>query len=163
MIQGPCPSTAGSSYVKKTMPLSLGNIILLKEKGGMKESIPRQVDKKSGVPEEEKGVWGPRGGERGLGFSRRRQGSGILQKEERTNFFPPSTFLSLSHIKWLFFFKPGTEDYTTHESEVAQLCLILCNPMDCSLSDSSVHGIFQAIVWEWIAISFSRNSVLGII
>ena len=38
------------------MPLSLGNIILLKEKGGMRESIPRQVDKKSRVPEEEKGV-----------------------------------------------------------------------------------------------------------
>ena len=43
------------------MPLSLGNIILLKEKGGMRESIPRQVDK-SGVPEEEKGVWGSQGG-----------------------------------------------------------------------------------------------------
>ena len=41
----------------KTMALSLGNMILLKEKGGMRESIPRQVDK-SGVPEEEKGIWG---------------------------------------------------------------------------------------------------------
>ena len=40
----------------KTTPLSLGNIILLKEKEGMKESIPRQADKKSGVPKEEKGV-----------------------------------------------------------------------------------------------------------
>ena len=40
----------------KMMPLSLGNIILLKEKKGMRESIPRQVDKKSRVPEEEKGV-----------------------------------------------------------------------------------------------------------
>ena len=34
----------------------------------------------------------------------------------------------------------------------------LCNPMDCSLPDSSVHGIFQARVLEWIAISFSRRS-----
>ena len=34
----------------------------------------------------------------------------------------------------------------------------LCDPMDCSLPDSSVHGIFQAIVLEWIAISFSRGS-----
>ena len=42
----------------KTMPLSLGNIILLKGKGGMRESIPRQVDKKSGIPKEEKGIWG---------------------------------------------------------------------------------------------------------
>ena len=44
------------------------------------------------------------------------------------------------------------------ESEVAQSCLTLCNPMDCSLSGSSVHGIFQARVLEWIAISFSRGS-----
>ena len=44
------------------------------------------------------------------------------------------------------------------ESEVAQLWLTLCNPMDCSLPGSSVHGIFQAIVLEWIAISFSRGS-----
>ena len=42
----------------KMTPLSLGNIILLKEKEGMRESIPRQVDKKSEVLEEEKGVWG---------------------------------------------------------------------------------------------------------
>ena len=53
---------------------TLSNIILLKEKGGMKESIPRQGDKKSGVPEEEKGVWGSQGGDRGLEFSRRRKG-----------------------------------------------------------------------------------------
>ena len=44
------------------------------------------------------------------------------------------------------------------ESEGSQSCLTLCNPMDCSLPGSSVHGIFQAIVLEWIAISFSRGS-----
>ena len=44
------------------------------------------------------------------------------------------------------------------ESEVSQSCLTLCDPMDCSLPGSSVHGIFQAIVLEWIAISFSRGS-----
>ena len=38
------------------------------------------------------------------------------------------------------------------------MCLTLCNPMDCSLPGSSLHGIFQAIVLEWIAISFSRGS-----
>ena len=42
--------------------------------------------------------------------------------------------------------------------EVTQLCPTLCDPMDCSLPGSSVHGIFQAIVLEWIAISFSRGS-----
>ena len=42
--------------------------------------------------------------------------------------------------------------------EVAQSCLILCDPMDCSLPGSSVHGIFQERVLEWVAISFSRGS-----
>ena len=41
------------------------------------------------------------------------------------------------------------------ESEVAQLCLTLSDPMDCSLPGSSVHGIFQARVLEWVAIAFS--------
>ena len=43
-------------------------------------------------------------------------------------------------------------------SEVTQSCSTLGDPMDCSLSGSSVHGIFQARVLEWIAISFSRGS-----
>ena len=43
-------------------------------------------------------------------------------------------------------------------SEVAQSCLTLCDPMDCSLSGFSVHGIFQARVLEWVAISLSRGS-----
>ena len=40
----------------------------------------------------------------------------------------------------------------------AQSCPTLCNPIDCSLPGSFVHGIFQAVVLEWIAISFSRGS-----
>ena len=44
------------------------------------------------------------------------------------------------------------------ESEVAQPCLTLCNPMDCSLRGSSIHGIFQARVLEWGAIAFSGES-----
>ena len=36
-------------------------------------------------------------------------------------------------------------------------CVWLCNPMDCSLPDFSVHGIFQARVLEWVAISYSRD------
>ena len=67
-IWGWHPSTAGSSYGTKTTPLSPGNIILLKENGGMRESIPRQVDKKSRVP-------------------RRRKGSDALKEEERTSIF----------------------------------------------------------------------------
>ena len=44
------------------------------------------------------------------------------------------------------------------ESEVAQSCPTLCDSMDCSLSGSSNHGIFQATVLEWVDISFSRRS-----
>ena len=43
-------------------------------------------------------------------------------------------------------------------SEVAQSCPTFCNPMDCSLPCSSVHGIFQARIREWVAISFFRGS-----
>ena len=43
-------------------------------------------------------------------------------------------------------------------SEVAQSCLTLCDPVDCSLPGSSVNGILQARILEWVAISFSRGS-----
>jgi len=39
------------------------------------------------------------------------------------------------------------------ESEVAQSCRTLCDPMDCCLPGSSVHGIFQVRILEWVAIS----------
>jgi hypothetical protein len=44
------------------------------------------------------------------------------------------------------------------ESEVAQLCPTLCDPVDCSLSGSSVYGILQARILEWVAIYFFRGS-----
>ena len=47
------------------------------------------------------------------------------------------------------------------ESEVAQSCLTLRNPMDCSPPGSSVHGIFQARVLEWVAIAFSIYTIEG--
>ena len=43
-------------------------------------------------------------------------------------------------------------------SEVTQSCPTLCDPMDCSPPGSSVHGILQARILEWVAISFSRGS-----
>ena len=46
------------------------------------------------------------------------------------------------------------------ESEVAQSCPPLDDPMDCSLPGSSVHGIFQARLLEWAAIAFSVNRVM---
>ena len=41
---------------------------------------------------------------------------------------------------------------------VAQSCLTLCKPLDCSRSGSSVHGILQARILDWVAILFSRGS-----
>ena len=41
---------------------------------------------------------------------------------------------------------------------VAQSCPTLCNPMDCTLPGSSVHGILQARILEWVAIFFSKGS-----
>ena len=80
----------------------------------MRKSIPRQVNKKSRVFEEEKGVWGSEGGDRHLEFSRR-----------KTNFFP--TFLSLSHIKvfFLFFFKPRADDYATKQLSLNSVLRII--------------------------------------
>ena len=47
------------------------------------------------------------------------------------------------------------------ESEVAQSCQTLCDPMDCSLPGSSIHGVFQARVLEWGAIAFSNLFTRG--
>ena len=65
---------------------------------------------------------------------------------------PPSLgFSRQEHWSELPFLSPMHES----ESEVAQSCPTLHDPMDCSLPVSSVHGIFQARVLEWVAIAFS--------
>ena len=51
-----------------------------------------------------------------------------------------------------------SEDFVDQKSENDQSCLTLCNPMDCSPPGSSVHGILQAGILEWVAIPFSRGS-----
>ena len=48
--------------------------------------------------------------------------------------------------------------FTTTPCEAAQLCVTLCDPTDCGLPRSAVHGIFQARILEWVAISFSKGS-----
>ena len=68
---------------------------------------------------------------------------------------------SLYLISWTCILYPYSEykhPQSESESEVAQSCLTLCHPVDCSLPGSSIHGIFQARVLEWVAISFSRGS-----
>ena len=64
---------------------------------------------------------------------------------------PPSLgFSRQEHWSGLPFPSPVRERKS--ESEVVQLCPTLCDPMDCSLPGSSIHGIFQARVLEWGAI-----------
>ena len=63
-------------------------------------------------------------------------------------------FTKLNNIKLL----QVTDALKESESEVTQSCPTLCNPVDCSLPGSSIHGIFQARVLEWVAIPFSRGS-----
>ena len=59
---------------------------------------------------------------------------------------------------------PTVPKYTWHKGRVcvcvlaAQLCPALCDPMDCSLPASSVHGILQARILEWVAMPSSRGS-----
>ena len=57
-----------------------------------------------------------------------------------------------------FYINYSCGSYTLKWSEVAQSCLTLYDPMNCSLPGFSVHGVFQARVLEWVAISFSRGS-----
>ena len=77
-----------------------------------------------------------------------------------------SPFSKTSWDIWKFtvhiLLKPGLENFdhyfSSMWSEVAQSCPTLCNPIDCSPPGSSVHGIFQAGILEWVAIPFSRGS-----
>ena len=65
--------------------------------------------------------------------------------------------LSSSHRTGKFQFSVQSQRKVKSESEVPQSCPTLFDPMDCSPPGSSIHGIFQARVLEWVAISFSKN------
>ena len=69
---------------------------------------------------------------------------------------PSMGFSMQEHWSGLHFLLQGMK--VESESEVAQLCPTLSDPMDCSLPGSSVHGIFQARVLEWGAIAFSGKN-----
>ena len=66
------------------------------------------------------------------------------------------TYVSLLH--WQAGSLPLAPPRKPQMSEVAQSSPTLCNPVDCSPPGSSVHGILQARILEWVAISFSRGS-----
>ena len=73
---------------------------------------------------------------------------GSYGKESACNVGDPGSIPGLGRFPW----------EEVKWSEVAQLCPTLCNPMDCSPPASSVHGIFQARILEWVAISFCSRS-----
>ena len=56
-------------------------------------------------------------------------------------------------------YKIAILNFRSLEGEVAQSCMTLCDPVDCKLLRFSVHGILQARILEWIAISFSIRSL----
>ena len=68
-------------------------------------------------------------------------------KRWMTYYFPLIFFIWCHIIKCLFLL-----------FSCAQLCSTICNPLDCSPPSSSDHGIFQARILEWVAVSFSRGS-----
>ena len=63
----------------------------------------------------------------------------------------PSHFFS-------FMMKPMQQDDVILSAKSLQSCLTLCDPVDCIPPGSYVHGIYQARILEWVAISFSRGS-----
>ena len=77
-------------------------------------------------------------------------------------FRPKKIFFSGRAVSSLTLFRITENDANKKQTvswfyycSVIQLCLTLCDPVDCSLPGSSVRGIIQARILEWIAISFS--------
>ena len=69
-----------------------------------------------------------------------------------------SLLLPLTCVPVFLFFSGLIHRITVCPCLVAQLCLALCNPKDCSLTGSSVHRILQARILEWVTIPFFRVS-----
>ena len=91
----------------------------------------------------------------------------LLKKIFKKKFSALSEFGTSLVVQWLRLHTPnagGPGSIPVRELDpkwvcsVAQSCLIHRNPMDCSLPDSSVHGILQARILGWVAIAFSRRS-----
>ena len=85
-------------------------------------------------------------------------------KEDKRKFGITGSVLLRLHfyLNWRLFFPGGpvvkNPPANAVKALVTQSCLTLCNPMDCSLPGSSVHGLLQAGILEWVAIFFSRGS-----
>ena len=104
-----------------------------------------------------------------LGITTTLRRSSIARALVPTIFCLPSSldiFLSFSDVSqlsvmgWLYHFPPNEHCPVSYCCccSVAKLCLTICDPMDCSPPSSSVHGVFQARILEWVATSSSRGS-----
>ena len=91
-------------------------------------------------------------------FPQTKWGNGKLKHHESpTVCIWPFLDWMLAWLLYNFNFQ-SVSSYCESESEFAQLCPTLCNAMECSPPGFYVHGVFQARVLEWVAISFSGGS-----
>ena len=88
---------------------------------------------------------------------------GVAQSRTRLKWLSSSS--SNQNLSCLFHVQKSTgwlkilfRNLSESESEATQSCPTICDAMNCSLSGSSVHGVFQARVLEWVAVPFSRGS-----
>ena len=79
----------------------------------------------------------------------------VLSRASYLTFLKSSVFIEVDFIHFMFFF--FLINYMC-VCLVAQLCLTLCNPLDCCPSGSFVHGILQTRILEWVAMPSSRGS-----
>ena len=84
--------------------------------------------------------------------------SAFLPPCEMRPFYSSDCGLSLGKVFKLAIKESEREKVKLQLVLVTQLCLTLCDPMDCSPPGSSVQGVLQARILEWVAISFSRGS-----
>ena len=111
----------------------------------------------------------PHGGEKAAAAAQGTQPrSHRIQKREIFLFLPSFCWEQIKLFSWTISPspQPGRLSLTHHWleechirwGEIAESCPTLCDPVDCNLLGFSVHGILQARILEWIAISFSRGS-----
>ena len=78
-------------------------------------------------------------------------------KHSISSLYESSSSISFILFTWYFYSKLGIYNAMCY-AQLAQLCLTLCDPMDCRLTGSSVHGDSQARILEWVATPSSRGS-----
>ena len=130
----------------------------------MRKSIPRQVDKKSRVPEEEKGVWGSQGGDRGLEFSSKGKGQTFL-----TVFLQFSSVQLLSRVRlfatpWITARQASvhhqlpefTQTHVHRVGDAIQPSHPLSSPSSPAFNLSWHQGLFK-----WVSFSHQVAKVLG--